>query len=119
MGGSELASRHCVPCRGGTPPLKGEALEKFKSELPDWRVAGLEEIDEHHIEKTFLFPDFKAGLDFVNRVGALAESEGHHPDLCLAWGRVQVIIYTHKINGLSESDFILAARIDQVFFQTT
>jgi 4a-hydroxytetrahydrobiopterin dehydratase len=109
MGGSDLASRHCVPCRGGTPPLKGESLEKLKGELPDWRV-----VEEHHLEKVFLFPDFKAGLDFVNRVGALAEAEGHHPDLCLAWGRVQAIIYTHKINGLSESDFILAARIDQL-----
>jgi 4a-hydroxytetrahydrobiopterin dehydratase len=110
MGGSELASRHCVPCRGGTPPLTGEALEKFKRELPDWQV-----VQEHHIEKTFRFPDFKTGLDFVNRVGALAEAEGHHPDLCLAWGRVQAVIYTHKINGLSESDFILAAKIDQAF----
>jgi 4a-hydroxytetrahydrobiopterin dehydratase len=112
MSGSELASRHCVPCRGGTPPLTGDALEKLKGELPDWRV-----VEEHHLEKTFLFPDFKAGLDFVNRVGELAEVEGHHPDLCLAWGRVQAIIYTHKINGLSESDFILAAKIDQVFFR--
>jgi 4a-hydroxytetrahydrobiopterin dehydratase len=101
-----------VPCRGGTPPLTGDALEKLKGELPDWRV-----VEEHHLEKTFLFPDFKAGLDFVNRVGELAEVEGHHPDLCLAWGRVQAIIYTHKINGLSESDFILAAKIDQVFFR--
>ncbi|MCU1337056.1 MAG: pterin-4-alpha-carbinolamine dehydratase [Bryobacterales bacterium] len=112
MGGSELASRHCVPCRGGIPPLTGEALERLKWQLPDWRV-----VDEHHIEKFFLFPDFKTGLDFVNRVGVLAEAEGHHPDLCLAWGRVQAIIYTHKINGLTESDFILAAKIDQAFFQ--
>jgi 4a-hydroxytetrahydrobiopterin dehydratase len=112
MGGSELASKHCVPCRGGTPPLKGEALETLKGELPDWRV-----VEEHHLEKVFLFPDFKAGLDFVNRVGALAEAEGHHPDLCLAWGSVQAIVYTHKINGLSESDFILAAKIDRLFFR--
>jgi 4a-hydroxytetrahydrobiopterin dehydratase len=112
MGGSALAAKHCVPCRGGTPRLQGEALEKFKKELPDWRV-----VEEHHIEKAFLFPDFKTGLEFVNRVGALAEEEGHHPDLCLAWGRVQAIIYTHTINGLSENDFVLAAKIDQVFFQ--
>jgi len=114
MGGSELASRHCVPCRGGTPLLTGEALEKFKWELPDWRV-----VEDHHIEKAFLFPGFKTGLDFVNRIGTLAESEGHHPDLCLAWGRVQAIIYTHKINGLSESDFVLAAKIDELFFGRT
>ncbi len=112
MDGSELAARHCVPCRGGTPPLQGEALETFKRELPDWRV-----VEDHHIEKAFLFPDFKTGLEFVNRVGALAEAEGHHPDLCLAWGRVQAVLYTHTINGLSENDFILAAKIDQVFFQ--
>lgn len=112
MGRAELAARHCVPCRGGTPPLQGEALEKFKTDLPDWRV-----VDEHHIEKAFLFPDFKTGLEFVSRVGALAEAEGHHPDLCLAWGRVQAVVYTHTINGLSENDFILAAKIDQVFFQ--
>ena len=110
MGGSDLASRHCVPCRGGTPALTGEALHPFKEALPDWSV-----VEEHHIERTFPFPDFKAALDFVNRVGALAEAEGHHPDLCLAWGRVQAIVYTHKINGLSESDFILAAKISQVF----
>jgi 4a-hydroxytetrahydrobiopterin dehydratase len=112
LDGSKLASRHCAPCRGGTPPLTGEVLEKLQAELPDWQV-----VEEHHLEKTFLFPDFKAGLDFVNRVGAVAEAEGHHPDLCLAWGRVQAVLYTHKINGLSESDFILAAKIDQVFLE--
>lgn len=114
MGESGLASRHCAPCRGATPPLTGAELEKFKRELPDWQV-----VDRHHLEKVFMFPDFKTGLDFVNRVGALAEAEGHHPDLCLAWGRVQAVIYTHTINGLSESDFILAAKIDQVYFART
>src|SRR5207245_8453537 len=76
---TSLADRHCVPCRGGVPPLEGEALEKLSAQLPDWMV-----IDGHHIKKTFLFPDFKTALDFVNRVGAVAEAERHHPDLCLA-----------------------------------
>ena len=108
---SDLASKHCVPCRGGVPPLKGEELENLSRQLPDWKV-----IDEHHIIKTFLFPDFNTALDFVNRAGAVAEQEGHHPDLGLAWGRVDVKTYTHKIKGLTESDFILAAKIDQLFF---
>ncbi len=108
--GVTLAQKHCVPCRGGVPPLKGEDLRKLSAQLPDWKVA-----DEHHITKTFLFPDFKTALEFVNRAGAVAEAEGHHPDLCLAWGRVDVKTYTHKIDGLTESDFILAARIDQEF----
>lgn len=110
---SNLAERRCVPCRGGVPPLTGDALLPFKEQLPFWKV-----IEEHHITKTFLFPDFKAGLDFVNRVGALAEEQGHHPDLCLRWGQVDVTIYTHKINGLTESDFILAAKIDRLFYSS-
>jgi 4a-hydroxytetrahydrobiopterin dehydratase len=107
---SNLAERHCVPCRGGVPPLRDEALIPLAQQLPDWKI-----VEEHHIAKTFLFPDFEIALDFVNRVGAVAEQEGHHPDLCLAWGKVDVQIYTHKIKGLSESDFILAAKIDQVY----
>jgi 4a-hydroxytetrahydrobiopterin dehydratase len=108
---NKLAERHCVPCRGGVPSLQGEALIRFSQQLPDWKI-----VEEHHIGKTFLFADFKAALDFVNRVGAVAEQEGHHPDLCLAWGKVDVQIYTHKIRGLTESDFILAAKIDEVYF---
>ena len=110
--GSGLAAKHCAPCRGGVPPLQGEALERFRWQLPDWRC-----VEEHHIEKVFLFPDFAGGLAFVNRIGAVAEAEGHHPDLCLRWGSVKATIYTHKINGLTESDFILAAKIDWLFFR--
>ena len=90
---TKLADKHCVPCRGGTPPLQGPELIPFAEQLPDWKI-----IEKHHIAKSFRFPDFKAGLDFVNRVGAVAEAEGHHPDLCLAWGKVDVQIYTHKIS---------------------
>jgi len=71
---SNLADRSCVPCRGGVPPLEGEALDQLSAQLPEWKV-----VDGHHIKKTFLFPDFKTALDFVNRVGAVAEAEGHHP----------------------------------------
>ncbi len=109
-GAGGLATKHCVPCRGGTPPLEGQELQKLSSQLPDWKV-----VDGHHITRTFKFPDFKTALDFVNRDGAVAEAEGHHPDLLLAWGRVEVTTYTHKINGLTESDFILAAKMDQAF----
>jgi 4a-hydroxytetrahydrobiopterin dehydratase len=97
-----------VPCRGGVPPLKGEALAKVAGEVSGWQV-----VDEHHLTKEFKFPDFAQALAFVNRVGAIAEAEGHHPDLELAWGRVGVKTWTHKIDGLTESDFILAAKIDQ------
>jgi 4a-hydroxytetrahydrobiopterin dehydratase len=104
-----LAQKHCVPCRGGVPPLKGAELENFKAQVTGWDV-----VDEHHLSKTYPFPDFQKALDFVNRVGAIAEQEGHHPDLYLSWGKTRVEIWTHKINGLTESDFILAAKIDQI-----
>jgi 4a-hydroxytetrahydrobiopterin dehydratase len=107
---SSLADQHCVPCRGGVPPLKGEQLEKMKAQTPEWSVA-----NDHHLERVFKFPDFKTALDFVNRVGAIAEQEGHHPDLYLSWGKVDVKIWTHKIDGLTDSDFVLAAKIDREF----
>ena len=109
--GGSLADKHCVPCRGGVPPLKGDDLRRLADQLSGWQV-----IDEHHITKTFLFPDFKQALEFVNRAGAVAEAEGHHPDILLAWGKAEVKTYTHKIDGLTESDFILAAKIDQQYW---
>ncbi|HEV2499765.1 MAG TPA: 4a-hydroxytetrahydrobiopterin dehydratase [Terriglobia bacterium] len=104
-----LASKTCVPCRGGVPPLKGDALDALKSQVSFWNV-----VDEHHLTKTFTFPDFAKALAFVNRVGAIAEEQGHHPDIFLAWGKVEIKTWTHKIDGLTESDFILAAKIDEV-----
>lgn len=104
-----LAGRRCVPCRGGVPPLAGDELLSLRTQVPDWRV-----VEEHHLERSWRFPDFARGLEFVNRVAALAEEQGHHPDLFLAWGQVKVTIYTHRINGLTESDFILAAKIDRL-----
>ena len=104
-----LAERSCVPCRGGVPPLQGEDLERLRSQVAGWEV-----IDGHHLLKAYSFPDFRTALEFVNRAGAIAEQEGHHPDLYLTWGKVEVKIWTHKIDGLTESDFILAAKIDQL-----
>lgn len=108
-GADNLASKTCVPCRGGVPPLKGEQLKQLRSQVPGWQV-----INEHHLERTFKFPDFKTALAFTNQVGNLAEEQGHHPDILLAWGKVAVTIWTHKIDGLTESDFILAAKIDRL-----
>ncbi|MCG3119857.1 MAG: putative pterin-4-alpha-carbinolamine dehydratase [bacterium] len=104
-----LAEKTCVPCRGGVPPLKGAELQKLSRQVQGWNV-----VEEHHVAKEFKFPDFRTALAFVNKVGELAEAQGHHPDIYLAWGKVEVTIWTHKINGLTESDFILAAKIDQL-----
>ena len=102
-----LASRHCVPCHGGVPRLKGAEIEPLLAQLEGWRA-----VEEHHLSKEYGFQNFADALAFVNRAGAVAESEGHHPDIEFGWGYARVIIYTHAIGGLSESDFILAARID-------
>ena len=102
-----LASKHCVPCHGGVPRLKGKEIEPLLAQLGGWQV-----VEEHHLSKEYKFTNFAAALDFVNRVGRVAEAEGHHPDIEFGWGYARVRIYTHAIDGLSESDFILAARID-------
>jgi len=107
---SDLAAKACVPCRGGMPPLKGEELASLQKQVDGWNV-----IEEHHITKAFKFPDFREALKFVNQVGNLAEEQGHHPDIFLAWGKVEITTWTHKISGLTESDFILAAKIDQLY----
>ncbi len=107
---TELAEKRCVPCRGGIPPLTVEDVRPLAEQVSDWEV-----LENHHIQRTFKSKDFKSALDFVNQVGEIAEKEGHHPDLYLAWGKVEVKIWTHKINGLNESDFILAAKIDRAY----
>jgi 4a-hydroxytetrahydrobiopterin dehydratase len=104
----ELADKQCVPCRGGVPPLRGQELEKLHPSVPEWVIT-----NEHHIHREFDFPDFKQALEFVNRVGAIAEEQGHHPDILLRWGKADITIWTHKVDGLTESDFILAAKIDR------
>jgi 4a-hydroxytetrahydrobiopterin dehydratase len=105
---SELAQKQCVPCQGGTPPLAGNELARLARELnPGWLV-----VNEHHLEKDFEFPNFRQALQFTNRVGELAETQNHHPDIYLAWGKVKLTLWTHKIGGLTESDFIFAAKVD-------
>lgn len=104
-----LSEKTCVPCRGGVPPLRGSELDSLSSQIKDWTV-----VSEHHLTKQFKFSDFASALDFVNKIGAVAEDQGHHPDLYLAWGKVEVKLWTHKIDGLTESDFIMAAKIDDL-----
>jgi len=105
---SRLAEKECVPCKGGVPPLAGAALAALLAELGGgWRV-----VDGHHLEKEYRFPDFISALAFVNRVGELAERQGHHPDVYLAWGKVRLTVWTHSIDGLAESDFVFAAKAD-------
>lgn len=104
----KLADDKCIPCRGGVPALEAAAREALLAELGNgWRV-----IDGHHLEKEFAFPDFAQALAFTNRVGTIAEEQGHHPDILLRWGSARVQIWTHKIDGLTRSDFVLAAKIE-------
>jgi 4a-hydroxytetrahydrobiopterin dehydratase len=104
-----LSDKNCVPCHGGVPALTAGQVSEIKSEVPFWSV-----VENHHLERTFRFPDFVTALAFVNRIGALAEEQGHHPDILLAWGKVAVTIWTHAVNGLTESDFVLASKIDRL-----
>jgi 4a-hydroxytetrahydrobiopterin dehydratase len=106
---SDLASRDCVPCRGGVPPLPGPEIQNLLRELDGWEV-----VEDHHLRKIYEFKNFRDALGFVNRVGVVAEEQGHHPDILFGWGRAEVSIWTHKIDGLTESDFILAAKIDKL-----
>ena len=105
---SELALGTCIPCKGGVLSLKkGELAALLKKLRNGWKL-----IKEHHLEKEYLFDNFREALDFTNKVGELAENQGHHPEIFLAWGKVRLVIWTHKIDGLTESDFIFAAKAD-------
>ncbi len=107
---ANLAKKNCAPCQDGVPPLAGSELARLQGDLGHgWKV-----VDGHHLEKSFAFPDFNTALDFTVRIGAVAEHENHHPDLYLRWGKVGVTLWTHKINGLTESDFALAAKIEML-----
>ena len=107
----DLANKECVPCKGGVPPLKGEQLSAMAGQLGGtWEV-----VDEHHLEKEYAFKNFREALDFTDRVGEIAEQQRHHPDIYLAWGRVQLKVWTHKIDGLTESDFVFAAKADEAY----
>lgn len=107
---TDLASEACVPCRGGVPPLDREANALFLRQLSNgWTIVG-----DHHLERSWMFPDFRGALAFTNQVGELAEQQGHHPDITLKWGSVALAIWTHAIDGLTRSDFVLAAKIDRL-----
>ena len=107
---SDLALKQCVPCRGGVPPLQGDELVTYQTQLGGgWQV-----MNEHHLEKAYRFDDFRQALDFTVRIGEMAEEQGHHPDIHLSWGLVKITIWTHKIDGLTESDFVFAAKSDQL-----
>ena len=110
VGSIALAKRECIPCKESVAPLKGEKLRAYQELLDGgWKL-----VNEHHLEKVFRFKNFREALAYTNRVGELAEEQGHHPDLCLGWGRVQMTLYTHNIDGLHENDFVLAAKIDNL-----
>src|SRR5512135_1813814 len=109
-GVSTLAQKQCTACQGGVPPLRGNELARLAEELGGvWRV-----VAERQLEKEYRFKNFREALDFTNKVGELAEAQGHHPDIYLAWGKVKLTIWTHKIDGLTESDFVLAAKADKL-----
>ena len=105
---STLASKKCTACERGTPPIDEKEQQDLLKQLQDgWRI-----VDGHHLQRTYRFDDFKSALDFTNRVGELAEQEGHHPNIELSYGQVGITLWTHAANGLTENDFILAAKID-------
>ncbi|ABR50344.1 transcriptional coactivator/pterin dehydratase [Alkaliphilus metalliredigens QYMF] len=106
---NNLAEKKCIPCSLGTPPLSSDEIKRYISQLhEEWKV-----INDHHLEREFKFKNFKEALSYTNVIGQLAEKEGHHPDMLLSWGKVKITLFTHKIDGLSESDFVFAAKVDK------
>jgi len=109
---TELAKGKCEPCRRGAPTVTAEEMETLRPQVPEWAVVERDGVPR--LERVFEFPDFARALEFTNRVGAIAEEEGHHPALLTEWGRVTVGWWTHKIRGLHRNDFVMAARTDEV-----
>jgi len=109
----KLADKTCVSCHGGVPPLTPAEIAALLPHVPGWDV-----VDNHHLVRSYKFANFRQALDFVNHVGAIADEQNHHPDVYLAWGKVRIEVWTHKINGLTESDFIFAAKVDRIEPQT-
>lgn len=105
---SELTQKHCVPCEGGFPALTLEQAKDLMEQVPEWKLSE----DGRRISRTFGFKDFDTALAFVNEIGKIAQEEWHHPEIRLMWGSVEVVMTTHSISGLSENDFIVAAKID-------
>ena len=106
-----LSEKNCVPCRGGVPPLNPKEAQSFLAQTPGWGLAQ----EGKRLERRFEFKNFKAALEFVNRVGEVAEQEGHHPDICFGWGYANFVFYTHKIGGLHENDFVMAAKVNGIY----
>jgi 4a-hydroxytetrahydrobiopterin dehydratase len=104
-----LADETCLPCRGGVAPLTAAEIAPLAAQLPGWAV-----VNAHHLRREYTFPDFTTALAFVDAIGAEAEAQGHHPDLELRWGFVGITLCTHKIDGLAQADFVLAAKIDRI-----
>jgi 4a-hydroxytetrahydrobiopterin dehydratase len=105
-----LIDKACLPCRGGIPPLTFDEASTFLSDIPGWELKE----DAARLYQSFRFENFQTALNFTNKVGIIAEEEGHHPDIELGWGYVNILIFTHKISGLHENDFILAAKINAI-----
>ena len=107
---AELATKTCTPCRGGVPPLTREEAERYLAEAPGWTLSD----DATTIERRFKLKNFAEAQALAQRIGDLAEEEGHHPDICYGWGYCRVELRTHKIKGLHENDFIMAAKINRL-----
>ena len=106
---TDLANKTCVPCKGDTLPLQSDEIESLRRQIPEWEI-----VEDHHLKRTFRFKNFKEALRFVNEVGGIAEEQGHHPDIGFGWGFAEVTVWTHKINGLTESDFVFAAKVERI-----
>ena len=111
---SDLSEKKCIPCEGNIPPFNNEEIQKYLKQVDGWKVIE-DSLDGYHLIKNFKFENFIESQNFVNKVGDIAEKEGHHPDIWFGWGYAKIKIYTHSIKGLAESDFILAAKIDKFF----
>lgn len=108
---NDLTQKHCVPCEGGDPPLPDNKEDELLKQAGDWMLL---RDGTHRLRKQFKFKDFKEAVEFVNKVAGLAESEGHHPDIKIVWNKVQLDLFTHAVGGLSENDFIMAAKINSL-----
>lgn len=109
----DLATNECIPCKGGVPPLDADAIQSLHADLgADWTV-----VNNHHLTRAYAFNGYQPAVDFTNGVAAIADKQNHHPDILLCWGKVEVTIWTHKIDGLTESDFYFAAKVEEAFNQ--
>lgn len=108
---TKLSEKECIPCKGDTPALQGKELEELHGQLSGkWKL-----VDGHHLTRDYTFDDFQGALDFTNRVGNMSEEQGHHPEIYLTWGKVTLKVYTHSIDGLTESDFVWAAKAEELY----